>query len=458
MSDHEKFHYGDESGLKQDIERLGLDIPFGDSVDSLKMPLRIGKWEAPNRMAVLPMEGCDGQVDGTPGELTERRYRRFGEGGAGILWFEATAVAPEGRANPRQLWLNEKSAPAFGKLLSLARHAAKAKNGEEFRPLTVLQLTHSGRYSKPDGTPHPIVAAYNPWLDTQPQDKIHVISDDEIEALEEQYVQAALLAAELGFDAVDIKSCHGYLGAELLAAYSRPGRYGGSFENRTRFVCNIVRKVRERARDAIQIAVRMNAYDSVPYPYGWGVNQQDFHRPDYTEPALLVEKLSGLGVSLFNVTCGNPYYNPHVNRPYDAGTYRPPFHPLEGVATLLGAARAMQKAAPGAAVMATGFSWLRQWGITVAAAAIQQGWFSLAGFGRLSFAYPDFAKDVMNAGRLDTSRVCLACSKCTTIMRDGGMSGCVLRDAPTYAPIYRAGRAGKDSGESVHLAENVLGR
>ncbi len=458
MAEHEKFHYADVADLKKDIHRLGLDVPCGDGVDSLGDPLRIGRFLVPNRMAVLPMEGCDGMPDGGPGELTERRYLRFAKGGAGTLWFEATAVAPEGRANPRQLWMNESTAPAFGQLLKTSRQAAQEQNGKDFLPYTVLQLTHSGRYSKPDGTPRPVVAAYNPWLDTQPLDRIHVIGDDEIEALEEKYVRAALLAAEVGFDAVDLKVCHGYLGAELLAAFSRPGRYGGTFENRTRFIRNIVRKVRECAGGSLQIAVRMNAYDSVPYPYGWGVDQTDFHRPDYTEPAQLVAMLAGMGVSLFNITCGNPYYNPHVNRPYDTGTYRPPFHPLEGVATLLGAARAMQKAAPAAAVMATGFSWLRQWGVNVAAAAIQQGWFQMAGFGRLSFAYPDFARDALKTARLDASKVCLACSKCTVIMRDGGTAGCVLRDATTYAPIYRTGREGKPSVESAHLAENVLGR
>ena len=458
MAGHEKFHYVDREALQQDIADLGLEIPCGEDLTPLGSPAAIGRRQAPNRLAVLPMEGCDGLADGKPGELTERRYRRFAGGGAGTLWFEATAVVPEGRANPRQLWLNDHSAPAFARLLKLSRQTAREKYGTDFQPYTVLQLTHSGRYSKPDGTPRPIVAAYNPWLDTQPQEKIHLICDDEIEALEENYVAAALLAAEAGFDAVDVKVCHGYLGAELLAAFSRLGRYGGSFENRTRFIRNVVRKVRERAGSSLQIAVRLNAYDSVPYPYGWGVSREDFHRPDYAEPARLVGILAGMGVDLFNVTCGNPYYNPHVNRPYDVGTYCPPFHPLEGVATLLGAARAMQQVAPAATVMATGFSWLRQWAPHVAAAAIKKGWFALAGFGRMAFAYPDFARDVLELGRLETTKVCLACSKCTVIMRDGGTAGCVLRDAPTYAPIYRTGREGKPGVESVHLAENVLGR
>ena len=458
MHGHAKFHYAEAQSLQEDIRRYGLDIPFADNLDSLKKTLSIGRHRIVNRLATLPMEGCDGELDGKPGELTERRYLRFARGGTGILWFEATAVVAEGRANPRQLWLNRQNAAAFSDLLQRTLAAARDAQQQPYRPLTVLQLTHSGRYAKPDGTPRPIVADYNPWLDTLPQEKIRIITDEEIEALEEDYVEAAALAAEIGFDAVDIKVCHGYLGAELLAAFQRPGRYGGSFENRTRFVRKIVEKIRRRLGDAMVLAVRMNAYDSVPYPYGWGVDKTDFHQPDFREPAELATALSEAGVSLINVTCGNPYYNPHINRPYDIGTYCPPFHPLEGVATLLSAAQAIQSAAPSVAVMATGFSWLRQWGVNVAAAGIDLGWFQLAGFGRQSFAYPDFANDVIQNGTLDIGKVCLACGKCTTIMRDGGRSGCVLRDSQTYAPIYRQGREGKEPVESTRPAENVLGR
>jgi len=458
MAEHVKFHYGESRSLQDDILRLGLDIPFVDDVEYLRTPMKIGNRTVENRMAVQPMEGCDGDTDGKPGELTERRYRRFAGGGAGVLWFEAAAVTQEGRANPRQLLIRRKSAKSFEQLLTGTRTAAKKANGESYRPFTVLQLTHSGRYAKPEGISRPIVADFNPWLDTQPKEKIRLITDDELEQLEEDYVQAALLAAEIGFDAVDIKICHGYLGAELLAAFLRPGRYGGSFENRTRFVRNIVGKVRLRAGDSIQVAVRMNAYDSVPYPYGWGVDKTDFHRPDFSEPQQLAALFEHNGVSLINVTCGNPYFNPHINRPYDIGTYIPPFHPLEGVATLLGAAQAIQAAAPRSAVMASGLSWLRQWGVHVAAAGVKQGWFQLAGFGRLSFAHPGFANEVMTTGRVDPNRACLACSKCTTIMRDGGQAGCVLRDPEVYAPIYRAGRAGKEPVDSTRPAENVLGR
>ena len=201
-----------------------------------------------------------------------------------------------------------------------------------------------------------------------------MISDEELEQLEERFVSAAEMAAEAGFDAVDIKACHGYLLAELLSAHTREGRYGGSFENRTRALCSIVDKIRDKLGDKITLAVRLGVYEQAPHPYAWGADKDDYRRPDYTEPARLVKLLWEKGVKLFGISVGNPYYNPHLTRPYDKGVYIPPVHPLEGVRLLLCAAKAMQAAAPEAVIMGAGLSWLRQFSPNVAAGCVEQGW------------------------------------------------------------------------------------
>lgn len=345
MFQHQKFHYQDTQALRQDITQMELNIPFADSIDVLKQPLVIGSKTVPNRLIIHPMEGCDGQEDGRPSELIYRRYDRFARGGAGLLWFEATAVVPEGRANPRQLLLTRETAPAFKELLEKTLLAAREEYGEAYKPYTVIQLTHSGRYSKPGLVPEPIIALNIPELDNRLPPQYKIISDEELELLEDKYVEAAELASEVGFDAVDIKACHRYLINELLGAHARAGRYGGSFENRIRFICNIVDKVRNRVGSKIDIAVRMNAYDALTFPYGWGVDREDWHKPDFSEPAKLAQILYDKGVKLINVTAGNPYYNPHVNRPFDLGYYTPPYHPLENVAIILQAAQAIQTAA-----------------------------------------------------------------------------------------------------------------
>jgi len=455
MGVHEKFQLKTLKDLSNRIKALKVHIPVSEDIDVLKQPVRLGDKIIPNSMAVQPMEGCDGTPAGEPDELTFRRYRRFASGGAGLIWIEATAVVHDGRANPRQLYLCRRNKDGFARLLDTIMEAAKAQFGPDHRPYTVVQLTHSGRYSKPEGKPAPIIAATNPYLDPYLSGGYSVISDEQLEELEDRFVEAAELASEIGFDAVDIKSCHRYLNSELLSAFTREGNYGGSFDNRTRFLVNIVDKIKQRLGDAIDVTLRLNVYDAIPYPYGWGVDKDDYRKPDLSEPIQLVKILHNKGVKMVNITCGNPYYNPHVNRPYDSGPYIPPEHPLEGVARMLGVAKAIQDNVPDMAVLSSGLTWLRHLSPHVAAGGIKEGWFRIAGFGRMAFAYPDFARDLLEKGALNEKKCCIACGKCSEIMRDGGKAGCVIRDAKIYAPIYRAGREGKPPIQSDRLAEHV---
>jgi len=453
LSEHKPFNYVVVEELVGDIKNLGLDLPLSNNLEIFKRQLVVGDKVLQNRIVIQPMEGCDGTTTGAPSELTQRRYERFAQSGAGLAWFEATAIVQEGRANPRQLLINEENKEALAKLLKDYYKTAQREFGSQHKPYTILQLTHSGRYSKPEGQAAPIVAAKNPYLDKVQEVKI--ISDSELEQLEERYVEAAVIAADIGFDAVDLKSCHGYLLAELLGAHTREGIYGGAFENRTRFLCNIVDKVKAKVGHRIQIAVRMNAYDAVPHPYGWGVTVTNHHIPDLTEPKRLAQILQDKGVSILNVTVGNPYYNPHVNRPFDNGQYIPPIHPLIGTQSILAIARDIQAAAPKLKVVASGLSWLRQYGTQVGAGCMENNWFPLVGFGRQAFAYPTFARDILEKGEMDGKKVCLACSKCSAIMRYGGTTGCVIRDAKVYVPIYRDAREGKPPFETGKVGEHV---
>ena len=252
-----------------------------------------------------------------------------------------------------------------------------------------------------------------------------------------------MLSKEAGYDAVDIKSCHRYLNSELLSGFTRRGYYGGSFENRTRFLLNTIDKIKDKLGDSIDITLRLNVYDAIPYPYGWGVDKNDFHKADLSEPIRLVKILEKKGIKLINISCGNPYYNPHVGRPYDNGSYLPPVHPLQSAAKMLNIIKQIQKSAPNIAIVATGLSWFRQLAPYIAAGGIKEGWFKLAGFGRQAFAYPDYARDIIQKGCMDKSKSCITCSKCTEIMRDGGKTGCVIRDSKIYAPIYTKGRQEK---------------
>ncbi|MGD8786672.1 MAG: FAD-dependent oxidoreductase [Phycisphaerales bacterium] len=457
-----EFNLGGIEDLKQLSQRLGVRIEADEDVSILAESVKAGGLVIPNSLAVHPMEGCDGDSQGRPGKLTLRRYERFAAGGAGLIWVEATAVIPEGRANPRQLWLNKKNKESFRAMVKMMREVASGHN-----PVIVLQLTHSGRYSKPQGVGHPMIAQRDPYRDAlTPQQKPDlnrkskipddwpVVTDEYLDELQYAYVDAAKIAYEIGFDAVDVKSCHGYLINELFACHNREGKYGGSFENRTRFVLEVIDKIHSELGEDAPVVSRLGIYDAIPYPYGWGVDKDDYTKPDLTEPKKLIGLMQQRGVKLINITVANPYYNPHVGRPFNeaiVGGYEEPEHPLVGVSRLINVTGEVQKEFPDIAIVGTGYSWLRTLFANVAAANKKNGLVTLAGAGRMGFAYPDFAKDIINNGRMYPEKVCISCSACTQIMRDQGMTGCVVRDNEVYGPIFRFGRM-SDKDNLLRLA------
>jgi len=477
-----EFSLSSIADLKELAERLGVRIDAIADVSILAQPVQAGGFVIPNSLAVHPMEGCDGDSQGRPSELTLRRYERFAAGGAGLIWAEATAVVPEGRANPRQLWLNQNNKDSFAAMVKKVRDAARqcaCGGGRKHKPVVVLQLTHSGRYSRPDAA-LPMIVQRDPYRDAMVPQKTPelgakskippdwpIVTDEYLDRLQDAYVRAARIAFEVGFDAVDVKSCHGYLINELLAcrlavadpatdhAINCGAKYRGAFENRTRFLLDVIDKIRGELGKDKPIVTRLGIYDGIPYPYGWGVDKDDYTKPDLTEPKKLIELLRQRGVKLINITAANPYYNPHIGRPFNepiVGGYQEPEHPLVGVARLINLAGEIQKEFPDIAIVGTGYSWLRTLFANVAAANKASGLVTLAGAGRMAFAYPDFAKDILAHGKMFPEKVCVGCSACTQIMRDGGMTGCVVRDNQVYGPIFKLGRM-SDRDNLARLAQ-----
>ena len=442
MSEHQRFHLTDLDLLRAELASLERSLPIDEDLSILGDRVAIGRHQTPNRFVVQPMEGFDSTEDGSPGELSFRRYARYAAGGSGLIWFEATAVLDEVRSNPGQLHLHPGNVDAFARLVDQTRRTALEAFGHD--PVLVIQLTHSGRYSKPAGVPRPMIAHHSAVLDPKhnlPPD-YPLVTDDYLDRLQETYVEAARLAARAGFDGVDLKSCHRYLVSELLASHTREGKYGGSLENRSRLLRESLEKI-VAAVPEVFITTRMNVYDAIPYPYGFGVDRDDFERPDLSEPIELIGRLRGLGIPLLNVSIGNPYYNPHYGRPFDRPVYGvgpPEEHPLAGVVRFIRVTREIQQAFPDLPVVAGGYSWLRHLMPYVAAGVIRSGGATLIGQGRGAFAYPDSPKDVLSKGRMDPAKTCVTCSGCTQIMRDGTRTGCVVRDSRIYGPEYRRGR------------------
>jgi len=456
------FHYRHIDELQQDIEERGIGIALRNDLAPLAEPVRIGPFTAANRMAVHPMEGCDGNLDGTPGELTFRRWRRFAEGGAALLWGEATAVAPEARANPRQLLISRETAPALKRLLDETRAARRARFGNDEGFIVGLQLTHSGRWSHE----RPLPARRAPVIDAVRGADAPLLADAELERLEDRFVGAALLARDTGFDFVDIKQCHTYLLNELLGGRWRAGAYGGGFENRTRFVRNVFAKIRARLGDSLMLATRLNVYDGVPYakgddgvgvprdirmPYedGWGVDEDEPSRPALADPLRLIGELRPLGLWLLNVTMGSPYFNPHIGRPFErppVDGYAPPEHPLASVERHFRVTAAVQRAFADLPVAGTGYSWLRHYALHAGAANVAAGGVTMVGLGRGALAYPDFAADALQRGEMVRDKSCIGVSYCTALMRakhnDLGQyaTGCVPRDRIYAAALKEAAR------------------
>jgi len=433
---------GAESPLAQPIVREGISIG--------------------NRFAVNPMEGWDGTPDGNPSEHTLRRWQRFGRSGAKlILGRESVAVCHEGRANPNQLLAASHTKEGLARLKAALVAEHRQVSGSDDGLLIGLQLTHSGRYSCPNqkGRPEPRILYRHPLLDRRlnlPPD-YPLLTDGEIEKIIEQFHSAAVMVRELGFDFVDIKHCHGYLGHEFLSAHTREGRYGGSFENRTRFLREVVQGIRAAA-PGLQIGVRLSAFDAIPYrpdparstpgklgpgipeehrhliPYLWGfgVDQNDPTQPDLNETIQFFSLLEELDIPLVNLTAGSPYYCPHIQRPAfypPSDGYQPPEDPLVGVARQMEATRKLIQHFPKLIVVGTAYSYLQDFLPHVAQAALRLGWVDSIGLGRMVLSYPEMLSDVVEGRAFQHKLVCRTFSDCTTAPRNGLPSGCYPLDA-----------------------------
>lgn len=445
--------------LRDHLAALGVDLQVDDDVDAhgaLAQPVVIedgtaGRLTVANRFAVLPMEGWDGTTDGRPTELVRRRWSRFGASGCGLVWGEATAVVPEGRANPNQLVISDQTIDDLADLRALLAP----------EQVVGLQLTHSGRWSRPDGTPRPQVAHRHPVLDGRTAEPGPIITDDELDELGARFVAAAVLVRDAGFDFVDVKCCHGYLLHELLSARDRDG---------VGFVRDVISGIR-RAAPELAVAVRLSIFDLVPFrtgddgvgtpervdgaPRPFGADASGLV-PDLADTHGFLDVLTELGVGLVCTTAGSPYYNPHIQRPAffpPSDGYQPPEDPLVGVARQVAATAVVKARHPAITFVGSGYSYLQDWLAHVAQPVVARGGADLVGLGRMVLSYPDLAADVLAGRPLDRRLVCRTFSDCTTAPRSGLVSGCYPLDefykqrperevlAGVKADIRRGGRA-----------------
>jgi NADPH2 dehydrogenase len=442
------------------LHAQNIDLPFAQDPRPLEQSpfatkhlLRSGS-SIGNAFCILPMEGWDGTEDGRPTEFTKRRWRNFARSGAKLLWgCEAVAVRHEGRANPNQLLINEANLPYFVALFQLVQDEHQAVFGRTDDLLTGLQLTHSGRFCKPNSKTkmEPRILYHHPVLDKKfglPED-YPLMDDSDLDALVEDYIKAAVLAQQAGFQFVDIKHCHGYLGHELLGAVAREGKYGGSLDNRFRFLRDVVAGIRSRA-PGLQIGVRLSLFDWMPfkpgedqkgvpawegkYPYAFGGDETGL-KEDLSAPFAFVEELRKLDIELLCTTAGSPYYNPHIQRPAlfpPSDGYLPPEDPLQGVARQIRITGELKKAFPDMYVVGSAYSYLQEWLPQVAEQVLLNGMADSIGLGRMVLSYPELPADVLTGKFPQRGKICRTFSDCTTAPRNGMISGCFPLD-----PFYK---------------------
>ena len=454
------------AGFKDNLRRLGLDMPCDETLESgpdsvMAQALKVGPFTVGNRYAVHPMEGWDGHADGSPSEHTERRWRHFGLSGAKMIWGgEAVAVRHDGRANPRQLVIHDANLTALGRLRETLVGAHREAMGNDNGLVVGLQLTHSGRFCKPndDARMEPRVLYHHPLLDGKfgPKENLVVMTDGDIRQLIDDFVRAAKQAWQVGFQFVDLKHCHGYLGHEFLSAKTRPGDYGGPMKNRTRFLRELVHGIRAEV-PGLGIGVRLSAVDflpykpdpaqsdaetlgpgipvdasgALPYRYGFGMDEQNPEQIRIEETVEFLQVLTQLDIPMVNVTIGSPYYTPHVTRPAlypPSDGYHPPEDPLVGVMRHLTLVRDLKTRFPQLCFVGSGYTYLQEFLPHVAQAVVRAGWTDMVGLGRMMLSYPEMAADVLAGRPLQRKRLCRTFSDCTTAPRNGMISGCFPLD------------------------------
>jgi 2,4-dienoyl-CoA reductase-like NADH-dependent reductase (Old Yellow Enzyme family) len=482
--------------FRNHVASLGLNLPCEDAIESGKdsplaqaIPdLTVNGKRVGNRWAIHPMEGWDATTTGGATDEVRRRWQRFGESGAKVIYGgEAMAVRPDGRANPNQLIIVEENQRDLAEIREILVKAHRERHGPADDLVIGFQLTHSGRFCKPADKKRmePRVAFRHPILDRKfnVTSDAQVFTDSEIEELIQCYIRAAKIARDVGADFVDLKHCHGYLLHEFLGAHTRPGKFGGSFENRTRILRDIIAGIRASG-NPIDIGVRLSAFDFVPfkpdptraepgklgpgipedfshclpYRYGFGVNTSNPVEYDLAETFQFAELCAQLGVKILNLSAGSPYYNPHIQRPAaypPSDGYQPAHDPLIDVARQINVVRQVkerlakvgqasslsrttksspqaeqdrQDACPTPIVIGTAYSYLQEYLPHVAQYAVRHGWTDMVGLGRMVLSYPEMLADATTKGALTPKLICRTFSDCTTAPRNGLISGCYPLD------------------------------
>jgi 2,4-dienoyl-CoA reductase-like NADH-dependent reductase (Old Yellow Enzyme family) len=274
---------------------------MGNEDSVIFKPIQIGNLTADNRFVINAMECNDADKEGNPTDKTLRRYKRLFEGGAGLIDLEAITVTDESRGRLTQLSVMPHNQKALERFVSELRQVNP-------KPLFVWQLTHSGELSHPDFSRRVCVKPL-------PGFGGDILTEEEIEKIMDQFVLAAKIAHDSGADGVDFKNCHGYLGSQLVRPYNdRKWKYGGSFENRTRFTYEVYERIQKEINDPnFIVGSKVSIWEG--FPGGQGSAGPDSPVMDISESLELVKGMEERGAKFIIVSAGSPSITLALSQP-----------------------------------------------------------------------------------------------------------------------------------------------
>ncbi len=370
------------------------------SLSSLHAPLELRGRSVPNRIVAQPMEINAASADGSVSEALRRRYLALARGGWGIIFLEAISIAREGLARKNGLVLNKSTASGLASLIAGIR-------GINPHTLVFAQITHAGRLC---AEPSQRVKAYDDGSDAR------LLGRGEIESIRDSFIESAALCARAGFDGVDIKACHGYLGGEILRPQNtRPDEYGGVAENRARFLATILEALRRGLPELI-VGSRISLYEGIRG--GCGTASPDEAIEELGDMMEMLARLVDAGADFINVSAGIPSQTPLLTRPVKGNSFEAYHH--------FRYARLVKERFPGIAVIGSAYSAGGEEGAVWAEENIARGSVDLAGFGRQSLADPLFPEKLR--GNPASINYCTLCAGCSRLLAAQKRVRCVVYD------------------------------
>jgi 2,4-dienoyl-CoA reductase-like NADH-dependent reductase (Old Yellow Enzyme family) len=375
---------------------------------------KLGNKTTQNRFVAQPMEGYDGMNGGQVSQLGIDKYIKLANGGWGVIIVEAISVTPKSLSCKNGLIMNNRNLDSFKQLVYEVKQANPNVQ-------LLFQLTHSGRNSNASFSEKTTVCPGN--------EEGRFLSTDEIQEVQDAFVLASALTEEVGADGIDFKCCHGYFGAEILRPENtRTDKWGGSWENRSRFFSESVSAmIAQKQNNDFIIGSRFSMYEG--WRGGCGTTSPDSLIEDLSEMKLFIELMAKLGMDYANVSAGIPGRTSEITRPVHGAEWMY----LNHLRYTRFAKDTLRNLGSSVQVIGSAYSVLKEKAFPIAEEMLEKGYADYAGWGRQILADPLTPIKLQQGELID---YCTACSGCTKMMGKQIHAGCMVYN-PYYMKLWK---------------------